>query len=109
MPFKDLEKRRQYRRKWYSENKTSEKQHVKNRKKAIKKWLQLYKKDLKCTKCPENHPATLDFHHHSGKEFEIAYMVANGYSIERIKKELEKCDVLCSNCHRKLHHSNKKL
>lgn len=109
MPFKDPEKKNEYRRKWYQENKSSEKAHVARRKKSIREWLEKYKTNLKCTLCQENHPATIDFHHKSGKEFLISYMVANGYSIKRVKKELEKCEVLCSNCHRKLHYSNKKL
>lgn len=105
MPFKDVNKRREYRRKWYNENKTSEKKHVKRRKLEIRKWFELYKTGLKCENCSESHPATIDFHHNQGKkEMAISYMVGNGYSIEQIKKELKKCQVLCSNCHRKIHY-----
>jgi len=105
MPYKDPEKRREYRRKWYSKNKKSEKEHIVRRKKEIRKWFLEFRSKLKCTKCGENHPATLDFHHKKGiKENNITYMVYYGYSIERIKKEMEKCVVLCSNCHRKEHH-----
>lgn len=103
MPIKDPYKRREYRRKWYKLNSKSEKRHVKRRKLEIKKWFENYKSKLKCMICSENHPATIDFHHKSDKEFEISYMVYNGYSIERIKEELDKCTVLCANCHRKMH------
>jgi len=30
--------------------------------------------------------------------------VADAYSIIKIELEIEKCDVLCSNCHRKAHY-----
>lgn len=109
MPFKDKDKKREYRRKWYSLHKTSEKNYVRIRKKRIRDWIGNYKKSLKCKICSENHPAVIDFHHKNDKKFEIAYMVANGYSIARIQKELEKCEVLCSNCHRKLHYKNGNL
>lgn len=109
MPFKDIEKRREYRRKWYSQNKTSEKMHVKRRKKTIRDWLQKYKKGLKCGLCSENHPATIDFHHTKGKDFEVGYMATHGYSIKRIKLELEKCEIFCANCHRKTHYKNHNL
>ena len=110
MPYKDKEERLACRRRWYSENKSSEKAHVKRRKGEIRTWFQKYKESLKCSKCEENHPATIDFHHKVGKkENGISKMVADGYSINRIKKELEKCDVLCANCHRKVHFKNNKL
>jgi len=104
MPYKNKEDRLACRRRWYAKNKASEKAHVKRRKGEIRIWFQKYKEFLKCSKCGENHPATIDFHHKIGKkENGISKMVADGYSIDRIKKELEKCDVLCANCHRKVH------
>ncbi len=109
MPYKNKEKRKEYRRKWYDLHKTSEKKYVRIRKRRIREWIRDYKKSLKCSICFENHPATIDFHHKYNKKFEIGYMVANGYSISRIKEELEKCQVLCSNCHRKLHYKNDNL
>ncbi|UCD20840.1 MAG: hypothetical protein JSW08_03665 [archaeon] len=108
MPFKDVEKRREYRRKWYSKNRESEIAHVKRRRKEIRKWCMDHKSELKCSKCGEDHPATLEFHHKKGKKDKsIAYMSYFGYSIKRIKKEMDKCVVLCSNCHKKEHHKNR--
>ena len=110
MPYKDVEKRRACRRKWYAENSESEKAHIKKRKLEIRKWFWRYKSGLKCVKCGENHVATIDFHHRIGeKENGVSKMVADGYSIERILKELKKCEVLCSNCHRKIHFRNNKV
>lgn len=105
MPYKDKEKRLECRRRWYDKNKESEKRHVTGRKNEIKKWFRNYKKSLKCSNCGESHPATIDFHHkRNDKEHGISKMVSNGYSIDRIKKELEKCNILCANCHRKIHY-----
>jgi len=109
MPLKDPEKRREYRRKWYKGNSKSEIAHVKRRKQEIRKWFIEFKKNLKCSVCSESHPATIEFHHKSGenKENEIGFMVGHGYSIESIRKEIEKCQVVCANCHRKIHHKHK--
>ena len=111
MPFKDPEKRRKYRREWYAKNKESEKAHVKRRKIQLRKWLRDYKKKLKCSKCSENHPATLEFHHKPNykKERAISGMLTNGSSIKNTLKEMEKCIVLCSNCHKKEHYGNNNL
>ncbi len=110
MPYKDHEKRKAFRREWYAKNKNSEKAHIKRRKLEIRKWFWEYKSKLKCLKCGERHVSTIDFHHRIGsKEKGVSIMVADGYSIKRIKEELEKCDALCANCHRKLHFKNNKV
>lgn len=61
---------------------------------------------LECAYCGENHPATLHFHHRDPekKDFSLAEAVNYGYSIERIKREIAKCIVLCANCHAKEHY-----
>jgi len=33
----------------------------------------------------------------------VSNLIGGRYSIDRIKKEIKKCDVLCSNCHREEH------
>lgn len=79
-------------------------------KQEIRKWWFDYKSTLKCERCDENHPATLDFHHldPSKKEYEVSQMItARFLSKEAILNEMKKCIVLCSNCHRKLHFEEK--
>lgn len=88
--------------------KTTLDRNKKNRKKN-KEWFDEYRLSLKCNRCPENHPATLDFHHINPKEKtkEVCILVAEGYGIERIMEEINKCEVLCSNCHRKHHYEER--
>ena len=109
MPFKDAEKRKEYKREQYSKNKISEKKSVKNRKLKIRKWFREHRFSLSCSICGENRPATMDFHHKGNKENQIIQMVHWGYSIDKIKKEKAKYQILCTNCHRKLHRKNKNL
>lgn len=99
------EKLRGYRRKWYAINKESAIIAVKQRKREIKAWLNDYKSTLQCSRCPESHPACLEFHHRNPaeKEINLAWTVSWGWSTERIEREIAKCIVLCANCHRKQH------
>lgn len=70
-----------------------------------------------CASCGENHTAVLDLHHldpgtkhpclrtkmlndSTGRRTYKGWM---GMSLTDIEVELQKCVVLCSNCHRKLH------
>lgn len=64
-----------------------------------------YKLEHNCIKCGENHPAALVFHHKNPKEKhkEVPVMARKGMSIDSIQKEIDKCDVLCHNCHNILH------
>ena len=80
---------------------------VRLRKRKIKEWFEKYKSKLSCSICGENHPATIDFHHKGDKENQVAQMVHWGYSIDNILKEIKKCEVLCANCHRKVHWKSK--
>ena len=106
MPYKKIEDRRKCRNRWYANHSESEKQHTKRRKLEIKRWFQEYKSKLKCSKCSENCPPCLDFHHKEKKDMLIPQMVNGGYSKKRILAEIKKCKVLCANCHRKLHYGN---
>ncbi len=55
-----------------------------------------------CESCGESDIRVLEFHHVGDKEATISKMVGEGFSAERIQKELDKTTVLCANCHRKL-------
>ncbi len=97
-----------YLKKHYKRNKKYYILKAKKYKKATKKFIDSLK--TKCCNCKENHIACLEFHHRDRKtkELNISYAVCvRGFSIKRIKKELKKCDVICSNCHRKLHYNEK--
>lgn len=73
---------------------------AKEQKKALAIWLVELKSNLACEECGENHPATIDFHH---LNFSLSKAVSSGYGKDLILKEIAKCKVLCSNCHRILH------
>lgn len=76
----------------------------------MKAWFFKLKQGLKCQRCPENHPAVLQFHHRdpAAKEINLAESIHRGWSKERILREIEKCDVLCANCHLKHHWDDNK-
>jgi hypothetical protein len=60
----------------------------------------------KCIVCGYNScVGALDFHHRDPKQKEFAISGRHCKSWEKIKQELDKCDLLCSNCHRE-HHYN---
>lgn len=62
-----------------------------------------FKESLSCLVCGESTPECLDFHHVDGEKYGNISTIVNRWSVDRFKKELEKCVVLCANCHRKVH------
>lgn len=59
-----------------------------------------YKNNSKCDDCGERNPIVLEFDHLRDKEFSIGSMANAGYSWNKIREEIQKCDVVCANCHR---------
>ncbi len=74
--------------------------------KQRQRWRE-FKQTLKCEKCGEDRAPTLDFHHPDNKEASVANLVHGRYGWDLIMAEVQKCIVLCSNCHRMLHYERR--
>lgn len=109
MPYKDSARQKEYLRQYHlatwSSRKDKHRVVQQDRKLSLVEWFRVYKKTLVCARCGENDYRCLDFHHtdQSTKDREVAKLVVEGYSIARIMSEIEKCIILCANCHRKEH------
>jgi len=105
---KNKEEYNKTRREWYKKNAKKEITRTgkvtKARRKKIRAWVNDFKAKAGCCKCPENDPVCLDFHHLSDKKAAVSSKI-NNWGMERIQKEINKCIVICANCHRKLHKS----
>lgn len=75
---------------------------VRERSAKFRAYVQAIKVERGCADCGYNaHPAALDFDHLPGhlKAGKLASM-ACGSSMKTIHAEIDKCDVVCANCHR---------
>jgi hypothetical protein len=92
MPSKG-EKRREQRRR-----------QQKLKRSRCREWWEKTKGSLACGSCGLDDWRCLDFHHRdpSTKLFNVG-SISTRYSKKAILDEMEKCDVLCANCHR-IHH-----
>lgn len=105
MPYKDPEKERASKRLHYLRNKEEYIQRAKAhdgvRKARVRELLEV-EKAKPCMDCGGSFPAcAMDFDHVRGKKVrDISNCVVNAWSVERVKEEIAKCDLVCSNCHR---------
>ena len=62
-----------------------------------------YMHDKSCAHCAENDIRVLEFDHinPANKSFSIARAINDGKSWDIILTEINKCQILCSNCHKK--------
>ena len=101
----------EYVRQHYLENRQKYIDKSLKRKQEASTFLLEYKVGKKCPYCPETDPACFDFHHRnpSEKTGNVCMMANQGCSIATLIQEIEKCVLLCSNCHRKFHAGRLKL
>lgn len=96
----------QYKREWNHRNREQRYKYSIKRSKKLRAQA-IIDKGGQCCKCQikynNENAAIFDFHHVSNKDFNLGVNAFKDYSIEIIKKELDKCILICSNCHRLLH------
>ena len=111
MSYTNIEDQRAAQRKWYHLHKAKVKTAVAQRRRDKSKWFVDLKKDLKCSRCGNDDYRVLDFHHRDkgNKRSEVSTMVRSMLSNRTILIEIEKCDVLCANCHRIEHWEESKM
>jgi len=80
---------------------------------CVQRWIKTKIKAIeylgsKCADCDNTYPeqpyVIFDFHHRNPEEKDVAWIKLRLRSWKKITEELDKCDLLCSNCHRIRHH-----
>ena len=82
---------------------------VSRHRRSKKKWCVAYLGG-ECQRCGYSRcQEALEFHHRDKGDKEFQFARYQKASYEKLAKELDKCDLLCANCHREMHaqHINK--
>jgi hypothetical protein len=101
MPYRDLEKRREYQRNYQKNNRkilyAKQRERHSRQKEFIRKL-----KDVPCADCGLRYPHyVMDFDHITGeKKYNLSRLMKVTASWKTIKEEVAKCEIVCSNCHR---------
>jgi hypothetical protein len=120
MPYKDKGKQRAAQQRSYQRNKDrylAEHQlsewKIKRNTWAANKRAEIMahinaQKEVPCADCGVQYPPyVMDFDHVRGEKFgSVNWLVAQRYRLEVIQEEIDKCEVVCSNCHRERTHGS---
>lgn len=106
MPTKDVDKNREYQRRWYEANKDLQMERNKIRRQKVKDSFHEYKSSNPCTDCGNFFiSCVMEFDHiDDNKEHNIARLVNLGQK-GKAWNEIEKCELVCANCHRVRSHN----
>lgn len=118
MAHKDPARRKEYhawymKEVWYPKNKEKHISYVRRNKNRVTEFIEQYKRARSCADCGfsgREFPYVLDFDHIDSsavKKFNIGSWSHTVLSIEAIKQEIQKCELVCANCHRKRTFSKK--
>ena len=103
MAYKDLNKRRDAHKRYYLRNKQLYRQKNIRRKKLLVDFV-ISLKQKPCMDCGVQYPHyVMDFDHRDRKTklTSINRMINfHSYAKNKILEEIEKCDLVCANCHR---------
>lgn len=94
---------------WYARNQPSERERLRKQKagnrSAAQAFVWEYLLTHPCVDCGESDRRVLEFDHVRGeKRTAISTMIRNNSSLKAIQDEIAKCEVRCSNCHRRRHY-----
>lgn len=105
MAYKNKEDMARYHREvWYPKNKARRAELNKVWREENTRIFKEWKATQKCSLCGETESCCLDLHHLDPTKKEYAIAATSRFtSFKNLQKELDKCVVLCSNCHRKVH------
>ena len=88
---------------WRERNPKEYKAYHKSRHDRGRAFIQMFL--TKCVRCGENDPVTLEFHHRVPRKGGGEGVSSMSHrTLEIIKAEIDRCDVLCANCHTKVHY-----
>lgn len=90
---------------WHYRNVEYNTERSLRRRQRLRSWVNDRKRKGGCRRCGETDPRCLDYHHSSpeDKSASIGDMITHGHGRESLREEMNKCVILCSNCHRKEH------
>ena len=97
---------RECNRAWHAANRAHHNALIHERNKRLRadkrRLMFVYLASHPCVDCGESDPLVLEFDHVRGvKRLNVSDLLNRDYPWSSVRKEIEKCEVVCANCHRR--------
>lgn len=93
---------REHKSEWYKKNKKKVADKNKDHLNRNKRFVLDYLSNNPCVDCGEQDLVVLEFDHVSGtKRGNVTALMRARCSLETLKEEIDKCEVVCANCHKR--------
>lgn len=108
MPYKDKERQIEFERKYYLANKSKFRAAGKKTRAMARKrnrqYVDIYLSTHPCVDCGQSDVNVLEFDHTANNKSRrgVSGLIQDGGSIRLVQKEMDKCEVRCCNCHRRM-------
>lgn len=100
MPYKDIENSRAAIRRHYYANKEKYLEKNKKRRQELRLYVNSIKASSPCADCGVQYPYYVMDFDHLGDKVDIISRLVLANNASALKREIEKCEIVCSNCHR---------
>jgi hypothetical protein len=102
VPYKDKNQQRAAQRAWAQKNSETMKEYRNKKRNKARRFIEEYKiNNSVCQDCKISYPPhMLDFDHVRGTKVDGIANMIKGANIDLIIEEINKCEIVCANCHR---------
>lgn len=103
---------KEYQKQWHQDHREERMPILRRQKRErldnMRLWIQELKESEPCVDCGLRYPYwVMDFDHLDGKVLNVSQAVQHGWGRERLQSEIDKCELVCSNCHRTRTHNRR--
>jgi len=100
MPYKDPEKQKEAQHRSYIKNLAKNKEKNKTYRQNVRIYVQKQKESSPCTDCGLNYPYYVMEYDHLENKLNSVSKIASIGTLNQVIEEINKCELVCSNCHK---------
>lgn len=101
MPYKDKNKQKEAQRRSYLKNIDKNKKKNKTYREKVREYVRQQKESEPCMDCGIKYPYyVMEYDHTESNKVKTVSLLSSTGTMDQVVSEIQKCDLVCSNCHK---------